>query len=127
MNPTQILTPSERTNLEQIEDRIKQIMDFFLATDIPKRDDPLSWYEYLNKLKNIRGNPNNDISFIATLIAKNYLVTKYGIQGFDAAAKAQGAPGFDIDFTFQNGDQLVAEKKQRYLIRLPILAHNKKK
>ena len=101
----------ERSNLESIENRIEEIRKFFLSTEIPQNPDPKIWYDFLKGLKIIQGNSNNDISFIATLMAKDYLTLKFGPLEFDAALKPQGAPGLDIDINLQNGKRLIAEIK----------------
>jgi hypothetical protein len=56
------------------------------------------------------GNRNNDASFIATLLAKRYLIAQFQI-GFDAAARPRGASGIDIDLMTPNGERVIAEIK----------------
>lgn len=51
------------------------------------------------------------MSFIATLMAKEYLGSVLDMAPFDAALKPQGAPGLDIDERTQRGDRVVAEIK----------------
>ncbi len=67
--------------------------------------------DYLHSIKSIQGNFNNDIGFVSTLLAKQYLEKTYDLQGFNAADKPQGAPGLDIDVKLQDGRHLVAEIK----------------
>jgi hypothetical protein len=78
-------------------------------SSISKTESPLEWYGQLNQIKQIIGNLNNDVSFIATLLAKNYLKSKFKID-FDAAEKKQGAPGLDIDIQ-ANGKRIIGEIK----------------
>lgn len=71
----------------------------------------MQWFEYLAQVKAIQGNINNDISFIACLMAKDYLVSRFNIGMFDIAAKPQGAPGLDIDLITSEGEHIIAEIK----------------
>lgn len=68
-------------------------------------------FHHLTSIKDALGNLNNDISFVATLLAKNYLVSRFDISDFDAAPKPQGAPGIDIEVTTQNALSIVGEIK----------------
>jgi hypothetical protein len=70
-----------------------------------------AWYAYLARLREIQGNFYNDVSFIANLLAKEYLVSHYGLKAYDAAEKPQGAPGIDIEANLPDGRRLVAEIK----------------
>jgi hypothetical protein len=54
---------------------------------------------------------NNDVSFVATLLVKRYLEQRFAITNFDAASKAQGASGIDIQATTGNGKVVVGELK----------------
>ncbi len=62
-------------------------------------------------IKQIQGNLSNDLSFVACLMAKRYLAQHHGVSDFDAAAKAQGAPGVDIDVRVTDGPRIVGEIK----------------
>lgn len=68
------------------------------------------WYEFLSELRDIQGNASNDLSFVATLLAKIYLSKHFEIS-FCAAEKPQGAPGIDIDCRTPTGERVVAEIK----------------
>lgn len=106
-----MLTPRERNYVKAIECRLNRMRSFLLDRQLPGHDDPSSWYSYLAALKAIQGNPSNDVSFVATMMAKRYLEDGYQVTGFDAAAKPQGAPGIDIDVQLPDGRRLVAEIK----------------
>ena len=69
------------------------------------------WYGYLEAMKIITGNASNDMSFVAGLMAKDYLVRKLPMRSFDMAAKPQGASGLDIDERTLHGKRVVAEIK----------------
>ncbi len=102
---------SECNNLKSIIFRIEQVRAYLNENDFPNIENVTAWYKFLTNIKNIQGNFINDISFLATLMAKQYLEKKYGDLKFDAAKKAQGAPGLDIDIQLANGKRLVAEIK----------------
>lgn len=105
------LLTNELTNMEGIKHRLMQVRSHLSGNDFPEIDNISAWYSFLVELKNIQGNFNNDVSFIATLLAKKYLKEKYEVDNFNAAEKPQGAPGLDIDVTLPNGSRLVAEIK----------------
>jgi len=74
-------------------------------------DDPLLWYRFLSVIKLTQGNLSNDLSFVACLLAKRNLASNHGGVVFDAAAKAQGAPGLDVDLEAPDGKRIIAEIK----------------
>jgi len=79
---------------------------------IPNRDADLGeWYRYLSELKVILGNLNNDVSFVASLLAKEFLLARHRIEGFDVSLKPQSAPGLDIDERTADGERVIAEIK----------------
>jgi len=97
--------------LQNIRNRIEQVRSYLIAKDLPNFEDIADWYNFLADIKSIQGNFNNDISFLATLMAKQYLEKKYSLLDFNAAEKAQSAPGLDIDVQLADGRRLVAEIK----------------
>ncbi len=62
-------------------------------------------------MKEITGNASNGMSFVAALMAKDYLYRVLPMQSFDAAAKAQGAPGLNIDERTVDGSRVIGEIK----------------
>ncbi len=62
-------------------------------------------------MRQIVGNASNDLSFVATLMAKEHLCSVLDMVPFDAAVKPQGAPGLDIDERTRTGERVVAEIK----------------
>lgn len=74
-------------------------------------DEPAGWLIYLSGLKNLLGNVSNDLGFVATLLVKRYPAERFGIADFDAAAKAQGASGIDIEARTPDGKSVVGELK----------------
>jgi hypothetical protein len=109
-----MLNQHEMDFMEEIKRRLTKVRSHLASKEFPSLEDIDAWYAYLAELKAIQGNFNNDVSFLATLMAKEYLVTKYGLRGFDAAEKAQGAPGIDIDARLPDGRRLVAEIKSTF-------------
>jgi hypothetical protein len=105
-----MLSISEQTVMQDIERRLIEMRAHLLGK-MPSLDDTGAWYTYLAKLKAIQGNSSNAVSFVATLLVKQYLEKRYGINDFDAAAKSQNAPGIDIDVLLPDGQRLVAELK----------------
>lgn len=104
------LTEREHRYCTEIKKRITQARAFLLSADSADTPEPKALFQFLAKLREIQGNVSNDVSFAATLMAKEYLSAKFDIT-FDAAEKAQGAPGIDIDLLTGSGDRIVAEIK----------------
>lgn len=97
--------------MREIETRLLSLRDILNTQILPSLDDTKSWFSVLNKIKTVQGNFNNDVGFVSTILAKDYLARKYGISQFDAAEKPQGAPGIDVDVVLPDGKRLVAEIK----------------
>ena len=51
------------------------------------------------------------MSFLATLLVKDYLYKRFEISDFDAAGKPQGAAGLDIETKTEDGRLIVGELK----------------
>jgi hypothetical protein len=105
-----LFTPRERKYCAEIADRIDRLWQLLNQRQLDSKGAPAVWYDFLSSLKQIQGNTSNDISFIATLLAKRYLAEKHGVD-FCAAEKPQGAPGIDIDVMTTEGDRIVGEIK----------------
>lgn len=106
------LTSNEQNQLAALERRQSELRNFVLEHPRPASDGSLSeWMAFLGAIKAITGNASNDLSFIATLLAKEYLCTALDMEPFDAALKPQGAPGLDIDERTRTGERVVAEIK----------------
>ena len=101
----------ELTQMKDIQHRLSQVRSHLSENEFPSITEISAWYSFLAKIKFIQGNFNNDISFLATLMAKKYLEERYGLQNFDAAEKPQGAAGIDIDVRLPDGRRLIAEIK----------------
>ena len=105
-----MLTERENRYCSEIADRVSQMRQFLNENTLVEPPQPTEWHSFLSTLRKIQGNLSNDGSFIATLLAKQYLCSKFGIE-FDAAEKPQGAPGIDIDIETAEGHRIVAEIK----------------
>ena len=105
-----MLTEKEKRYCSEIADRVSQMREFLNKNTLVEPPQPIEWHSFLSTLRKIQGNISNDGSFIATLLAKQYLRSKFGIE-FDAAKKPQGAPGIDIDVETAEGHRIVAEIK----------------
>lgn len=105
-----MLTEKENKYCSEITDRVSRMRKFLDKNFLAQPPEPTAWNAFFSELRKIQGNPNNDGSFVATLLAKRYLCSKFKVD-FDAAEKAQGAPGMDIDITTSKGCRIVAEIK----------------
>ena len=104
------LTKSELEYCTKIAGRIKQLREL-LADDLCDPPNACNWFDFLAKMKSIQGNVGNDLGFIATLLAKEYLSDLFPDLDFDCAAKPQGANGLDIDFRTADERRIIAEIK----------------
>jgi len=106
------LTPNERAYLDSLSERLDRLRALLGAgPSLNSASDTTDRFAFLAAMKVIQGNTSNDLSFVATLMARDYLAQTVSLRPFDAAAKAQGAPGLDIDQCTLDGERVVAEIK----------------
>ena len=105
-----MLTEKEKRYCSDIAERVSRMRKFLGENALADPPEPTEWHPFLSALRKIQGNLSNDGSFIATLLAKQYLRSKFDVD-FDAAEKPQGAPGIDIDVKTLDGQRIVAEIK----------------
>jgi hypothetical protein len=105
-----MLTEKEKRYCSEIADRVSRMREFLNKNVLVEPPQPTEWHSFLSSLRKIQGNLSNDGSFIATLLAKQYLCSRFGIE-FDASEKPQGAPGIDIDVVTAEGHRIIAEIK----------------
>src|SRR5260370_341565 len=106
------LTPGEDKLLAEIAEKIHNLREFLNKFELPHDTSRLDgWYYFLNATKAILGNFNNDLSFVATLLAKLYLENRFPGLGFDASSKSQSSPGLDIDVRIPDGNRVSGEVK----------------
>jgi hypothetical protein len=104
-------TSSEQHFCEIIRKKDRVLRDFLRESTLPDHIDAQTWLTYLTGIKSALGNLNNDLAFVATLLVKHYLQDRFGISDFDAAGKAQGAAGVDIEAVTKDGKPIVGELK----------------
>lgn len=110
--PSAIPTSGERAGLEAIAERIDRLRSFLCAEPTPSFDaPPLDWLAYLAETKRILGNASNDLGLVTTLLAHRYLERTLPMAPMDAAGKAQGAAGLDVDARTRDGARVVGEIK----------------
>lgn len=101
----------EQNYLDTITEKEQRIKEFIQSnaynSDLPLQDQFNFWISF----KEIIGNFHNDISFLASLRAKEFLKNKFSDFNLDVGSKPQGAPGLDIDITLSNGKRVIAEIK----------------
>jgi len=105
-------TLAEQRYVEVIGGKIDALKRHLIDQRMPEQDaSTLDWYRFLLAMKEISGNTSNAMSFVASLMAKEYLSARLSMRTFDVAAKAQGAPGLDIDEQTTDGKRVIAEIK----------------
>ncbi|MCY0865903.1 MAG: hypothetical protein OWQ57_13210, partial [Sulfobacillus sp.] len=106
------LLDGEDQQLRRIQEKLTLLRQLLQARDLdPENHDPHEWYRIASTIKRALGNFDNDVSFIASLLAKQFLTEHHHIPLLDVSAKAQGAPGLDFDVRSHNGDRIIAELK----------------
>jgi hypothetical protein len=102
-------TIREKVMLSEIHAKINRLKQDLIPLNFESMEN-VDLQRIMYQIKGILGNFNNDLSFLACLKAKEFLQDKFTEIKFDAAAKAQGAPGLDIDIIVE-GERLIAEIK----------------
>lgn len=105
-------TRNEGTYLLGISEKLTKTQAFLDANPVENLPlDGKNWYDYLVSIKRILGNFDNDVTFVACLMAKEFLASRHELPALDTAAKAQSAPGLDIDELTSSGNRIIAEVK----------------
>src|ERR1043165_3086215 len=105
------LTPREKTYCQSIQAKDVSLRTFLAENSLAGAPEANQWLCYLTGIKYALGNLNNDLSFVATLLVKDFLKQHFNIENFDAAAKAQGASGIDVECQASDGKVIVGEIK----------------
>lgn len=106
------LTAAEEHQLSSIAEKLANIQEFLSTVDIrQERCNLEDWYKTVSAVKRLLGNFDNDVSFIACLMAKQFLSIRHDLELIDTAAKPQGAPGLDFDAATRDGKRIIAEIK----------------
>ncbi len=103
-------TNPEAAYLKRIRARLAELRDYLNRVSLSEDSHVSEWFAALAKIKAIQGNINNDLSFLACLLAKRFLEGRFGLNDFDAAAKSR-ASGLDIDVRVPSGKRVIAEIK----------------
>jgi hypothetical protein len=103
------LTQREQEALDAIRWKIMALRRYLTEYDAPHDENLDEWFDFLSGLAYRQGNIGNQQGYLATLLAKRFLQTRFPITGFDAAEKPQGAPGLDIDLMTDDGQRIVGE------------------
>jgi hypothetical protein len=105
-------SPLEQNALAGIAARTSRLADYLARTRTPSQDSPIGdWLSFLSGMKAIVGNSDNDVSLVATILARDWLCAQLPMRWFDAVAKAQNAPGLDVDEQTASGERVVGELK----------------
>jgi hypothetical protein len=94
-----------------IQSKDKELRAFLSGSSLVARRDPAAWFLYLSSIRDILGNLSNSLSYVSTLLVKDYLVRRFGPFEFDAAFKPQGARGIDVEVVTPGGVVIAAEIK----------------
>jgi hypothetical protein len=105
------LSPRESVSCDRIRHKEKGLREFLSKNNLLEPMGAHQWLGYLTEIKDILGNINNDIGFIATLLVKAYLERRFGVTNFDASGKPQGASGIDIQAVSSDGKAVAGELK----------------
>jgi hypothetical protein len=90
--------PAEAKALIGVRKRLRALQRILEGQDLSAEFvDARKCFRLLKRVKDALGNSSNDVSFVATLLAKAYLAKRHSECVFDAAAKSQSAPGLDIE------------------------------
>lgn len=103
-------TKAESRASSAIFQKDRYLREYLASNRLYIDGDPAQWLTYLTDFKNLLGNVSIDVGFVATLLVKRHLAERFGID-FDAAAKAQGAAGIDIEVRTPDGQRIVGELK----------------
>ncbi len=105
-------TTAEHGQLDAIHERVSLLRSFLNTRSLPGRFQPASeWLAFLAEMKSIVGNASNDLSYIACLLAKEYLSARFEMRTFAVALKPQGASGFGIDAETLANRRIIGEIK----------------
>lgn len=105
------LTNKEKERLAAVKHKLSSVSELLNNAELTDTSSLSDWLKCLNELKNIVGNAHNDLGVVACLMAKDYLSRKLPMRPYDAVAKAQGAPGLDIDEETIHGQRVIGEIK----------------
>ena len=112
-----MMTENEKRGIKTIFVKFKKVVEMIKADDVNENTNVEATgyikklFSYLNNIKTVLGNYNQDMSYISCLLAKEYLIEKHKIKDIDVSLKAQGASGYDIEAVSETGEIIIAEIK----------------
>ena len=106
-----MLTLNEQTTLEAIRKKFTALCGYLAESTQPPNEDLDGWFEFIAGFHRLQGNVSIDQSFVATLLAKQYLLGLFPTSSLDAADKPQGAHCLDIDIMTHEGQRIIGEIK----------------
>jgi hypothetical protein len=102
------LTENERKQLAAIRVRLDYLTSFLNEGRLPtEKSSIVEWFRTLSTIKSIVRNTNNDLSFAACLMAKEYLCQRFEMRTFDMAHMHLNASGLHIDDETTTGEHVV--------------------
>jgi len=106
------LSDQERLALGRIRERATRLGTYLQTARVPDDSSALAeWFRFLAAMKEIVGNSDNDLSLVASIMARDWLCSNLKMCSYDAVRKAQNAPGLDVDERTEDGARVVAEIK----------------
>ena len=96
---------------EEILSKVSTLRAFLNHEALAEPPETSSWFNYLATIRDTLGNLSNSLSFVATVMAKEYLAERFHLREFDAGAKPQGARGPDILVSTDSGETIRCEIK----------------
>ncbi|MCR5614089.1 hypothetical protein [Treponema sp.] len=107
-----MMLKAEQDELTKSFSKLNRLIDEIELSKLDSQDfDIYEVYKSFNKVKEIMGNFNNDISFVACLMAKDFLQSQFDIEDFDVSEKPQSAPGLDLEVYTKDLKKIIAEIK----------------
>ncbi len=108
---TPVLSVSEAASSHAISGKLQNLRAVLDANQLCEPVDARSWLGHLTEIKDALGNVGNSMSFLASLLIKEFLWNDFGVLDFDAGLKPQGAPGADVEASAADGRTIIGELK----------------
>ncbi len=119
------LEPNEAEYIEKVKQKKCQLDSFLRNCSYDPNSPWGEQFAYWAKFKEIVGNFNNDLSFLASMRAKEFLVERFKGIELDMGSKPQGAKGLDIDVLTNENERIIAEIKTTVPYQLNFGANQK--
>jgi len=104
------MTDKNNERINEIEKKLEEISKIIISNKGKKVEKNIySFFENLEKIKQLLGNFDMDLSYVACIMAQNFLAKEFG-EIIDITNKSQGANGLDLDRVIK-GKRVIAEIK----------------